>query len=115
MRIDALQGPACDGLHWHVVDYVQGLVAFVERADPADADREAPVVRPCHDHAGEFVHQHLLDRLAGVALDVLRRHCRSWHGGRRWDLFARGALAVGASGDPEEQREESHRVSGAHG
>src|SRR2546430_13003015 len=40
VRIDALQGPACGGLHWHVVDYVQGLVAFVERADPADAGSE---------------------------------------------------------------------------
>ena len=74
VRIDASEGAARAGLHRHVVDHVQGLVAPVERRDPADANGDAAIGGPRHDHAGKAVHQHLLDRPAGRALDLFRRH-----------------------------------------
>ena len=75
VRIDPLEDSAWSGLHRHVVDHVEGFVAPVERADAADANGHATVGRPRHQHAGKAVHQQLLDRPAGRALDVLLREC----------------------------------------
>jgi hypothetical protein len=74
VRIDAPEGPARAGLYRHVVDHIQGLVAPVQRGDPADANGEATLGRPRHLHAGKALHQQLLDRPAGHALDVFRGH-----------------------------------------
>jgi enediyne biosynthesis protein E4 len=74
VRIDAFEATARAGLHRHVVDHIQGLVAPLERADPADANGDTAVGGPRHHHAGKAVHQQLLDRSAGHALDFFRRH-----------------------------------------
>jgi hypothetical protein len=73
--IDALEDTARAGLHRHVVDHVQRLVVPVQRRDPADANGDATVGRPRHQHAGKAVHQQLLDRPAGRAPDLFRRQC----------------------------------------
>jgi hypothetical protein len=74
VRVDTLEGPARGGLHRHVVDHEEGLVARVKRADAANADGEAAVGRARYHHAGKPVHQQLLDRPAGRARDLFLRH-----------------------------------------
>ena len=74
VRVDALEGTARGGLHRHVVDHIEGLVARVKRADAADADGEAAVGRARHHHAGKAVHQQLLDRPARGARDLFFGH-----------------------------------------
>jgi len=74
VRVDALEGTARGGLHRHVVDHIEGLVARVKRADAADADGEAAVGSARHHHAGKAVHQQLLDRPARGARDLFFGH-----------------------------------------
>jgi hypothetical protein len=74
VRIDAPERPARYSFQRHAVDHVQRLAAPVQRGDPADANGDATVGRPRHLHAGKAVHQQLLDRPAGCALDVFLRH-----------------------------------------
>jgi hypothetical protein len=73
VRVDALEGPARGGFQGHAVDHVQGLVAPVQRREPADAHRDAAVPRARHLHAGKAFHQQLLDRPAVRAVDFFRR------------------------------------------
>ena len=73
VRIDRVEALALTGRHRHAVDNEQGLVAREDRADSVDADGDPASRRPFHLDAGKVVHQQLLDRPAGYALDLLRR------------------------------------------
>src|SRR5437867_7852319 len=72
--IDGVEMLALSGRHRHAVDHEQRLVAREDRADTADADGDAAARRTRHLDAGKVVHQQLLDRPAGDALDLFRRH-----------------------------------------
>jgi len=74
VRIDGSEARALSKVQRHVVDQKQRLVAPHERADSADANGDAAVGRRGHHQAGKAVHQQLLDRAAGRALDVFLRH-----------------------------------------
>ena len=116
VRIDRVEALALAGRHRHAVDHEQGLVARQHGADSVDADGDAAAGRPLHFDAGKVVHQQLLDRPAGDALDLLRRQDRARRSGGRRGRFGSALAAgvrVGARGHAaDEQREES---MGAHG
>src|SRR5207245_2556722 len=102
-RRDAGQAPVWPRLNRDAVDDVERVIAAEDGRGASDAHRETAVRSPRHRDAREPAHENLLDRLAGGALDVFRRH-----GGGVRRARSVGSTRVGTPG------KDSNRTSPAH-